>query len=129
MVGVERDNAVDRRRELIDVESLSIAVVVVGDRNDAAVLHHFFAEAACHGVGELALVDAVPFLCNVAGNALRKPSQTVRQELRFTLTVKNWNHTVHHLGVTMTFVIPVPSVMVFEPGARTGKSLLENETY
>ena len=121
VVGVKGHDSVDRCGTGIDVKGLPVCGVIVAHVDDAA-FQDFRKVHPGDRVSELALVDAVLLLGDLAADAVRQASDAVREKLRLVRTIKHRNHKRHHLGVIMTDVMPVPTTILLTPGPSTGKS-------
>ena len=107
--------------DLIDAERL-IFRLVCGLCEDDVPLLQIPGMDAVRRVLHLQLIAAVPFFGDQAGLAVRQLSDAVIGKFRFIGCIQAWDHSVHHLGVTSTAVMPPVHVICVFPGGSSGKS-------
>ena len=86
-----------------------------------------------HGVGELQLIQPVQHLGDLAGGGVDQGAQAQRVAVGvhgLQIGAKNSGkiHTVHHLGVTLTAVMPPLQLIFVSPSGRVGHSMPAMDT-
>ena len=107
--------------DLIDAERL-ILRLVCGLCEDDVPFFQILCMDTVRRVLHLQLKAAVALLSHEAGLAVCQLADAVIGKFRFIGLIQAWDHSVHHLGVTSTAVMPPVHVICVFPGGSSGKS-------
>ena len=115
MLGIHRYLAVDGRCNAVDAEGLIVCRVVgLGFYN--SLIPQFLEKRPVDRVPKDTFKGTVSLLCYLTGCAVTKNTDAESGKIHGIGFIQNRDHNVHHLGVTITVVIPPVTEMGLSPG-------------
>ena len=119
MVSVYLEIAVHGPEDLVDAERLAV-FLGGGFCQDDAPLGQVSGMSSHDGIGHGEIIRAVFLARNFAAGGVCQRAKPVAGKIQHVVLEKYRFHRVHHLGVTITPVMPPLQLTVFSPGCSVG---------